>query len=352
MRQLRDAISTWCAAGQRIAAATLVMSDGSTPHQLGLSMATSESGDTAGALSGGCVDADVVLACDRVLAGGSSEVLTFGVDDNDGTSGLVCGGVITVWVHELTPSVAVALTGATGAAVLTRRLAGRIHQSAVTLTEATQYDCHDTIPDPACAVAAQWLLGSRSRTEFLESPDGSQTFLEAFGRRQLLVVVGSSGYTEALCAQLALLGFETVVIEPRPRFAAGITFADEAVGSWPDKAIEKLSEHGKLDAHSAIVVCTHDPKFDEPALLAALGTPAGFIGALGSRTTSADRLARLRSRGVPEATLRRIHMPVGLDLGAASPAETAVSIAAQLIAARHGRSGAPLRDTSGRLHDR
>ncbi len=352
MRQLRDAISAWCAAGRRIVGATLVSSDGSTPHQLGLSLVAVDSGEAVGALSGGCVDADIVLACDRVLAGGPAEVLRFGVDADVGTSELVCGGAIPVWVHELTATVQQAISGGEEAVVLTRRAGRDITQIAVTLGEATDYGCGNTPTDADHAAAARWLLSSRRRTEFLDSEQDDRVFLETFGRRRLFVVIGSSGYTEALCAQAALLGYDTVVVEPRPRFAAGITFADEVIGSWPDVAIQKLAEHHRIDDRSAIVVCTHDPKFDEPALTAALTTSAGFIGALGSRTTSAARLARLRALGVSEASLQRIKSPVGLDLGGASSAETAVSVAAQIIATDRGRSGAPLQETSGPLHAR
>lgn len=314
-------------------------------------MVTSEAGDTVGALSGGCVDADIVLACDRVLAGGPAEVLRFGTDD-DGVSELACGGSLTVWVHEIDPGVVSAIVGASDAAVLTELAGEGIRQFAVSISEATAYDCGLPAMDPARAIAAPWLLKSRRRTELLETLDDRRIFLEVFGRRGLFVVVGSSGYTEALCAQADLLGYQTVVIEPRPRFAAGITCAGEVIGSWPDAALQKLTEHGRLDDRAAIVVCTHDPKFDEPALEAALATPAGFIGALGSRSTSADRCERLRARGIAEAALQRIHSPVGLDLGGASPAETAVSVAAQIIAVTRGRSAAPLRDTAGPLHAR
>lgn len=352
MGQLRDAVAAWLAADRRMVGATLVHSDGSTPHQLGLALVTADSGETVGALSGGCVDADIVLACDRVLAGGPPEVLTFGTDDDTGTSELVCGGAITVWVHELAGAAAAALVGRTDAAVLTWSTGRHVRQFAVSLTEAMDFECGKVGMHTARAEAARWLLNSGQRTRLLPSPDGGQMFLEAFGRRRLFVVVGSSGYTEALCAQAALLGYDTVVVEPRPRFAAGITCASEVIGSWPDAALEKLTEHGRLDERSAIVVCTHDPKFDEPALSAALRTPASFIGALGSRTTSAERFARLRAAGVPHTDLERIHSPVGLDLGGASPAETAVSVAAQMIAVARGRSAAPLRETSGPLHAR
>lgn len=351
VRQLRDAVATWSAADLRMAGATLVRSEGSTPHQLGLSLVVSESGDTAGALSGGCVDAEVVLACDRVLAGGPAEVLTFAAADEDG-AGLVCGGVITVWVHELDPVAVSAMFGAADAVMFTRRLGEEMRHGALTTTQATGLGRGPSGADPTAEAAARWLLGSRRRTEMADGPDGAELFFEAFGRRRLFVVVGSSGYTEALCAQASLLGYETVVVEPRPRFAAGISFADEVIGSWPDTALEKLAQHDRLDDRSAIIVCTHDPKFDEPALAAALRTPAGFIGAMGSRTTTAERLARLRARGIPEPALQRIHAPIGLDLGGATPAETAVSVAAQIISLAHGRSAAPLRLTSGPLHAR
>ena len=351
MRQLRDAVAAWIAADLRVAGATLVRSDGSTPHQLGLSLVVSGSGDTAGALSGGCVDADVVLACDRVLAGGPAEILTFGATDDDGAR-LVCGGVITVWVHELDLATVSAIAGTTDAVMFTRRHGSDVRHGAVTARLARELERGKSGADPTATAAARWLLRSRRRTEMLGDVDGAELFFEAFGRRRLFVVVGSSGYTEALCAQAALLGYETVVVEPRPRFAAGIAFADEVIGSWPDVALAKLAQHGRIDDRSAIVVCTHDPKFDEPALVAALDTPAGFIGAMGSRTTTAERLARLRGRGIPEPALRRIHAPIGLDLGGASPAETAVSIAAQMISVTSGRSAAPLRETSGPLHAR
>lgn len=350
MRQLRQAVAAWSAADLRMAGATLIRSDGSTPHQLGLALVTNESGDTVGAISGGCVDADVVLACDRVLACGPAEVLTFGADDGEFEAGLVCGGVITVWVHDLSPDAASAILGSADAAVLTRRFGGHVQQYAVNRSDAMDYKNAGADPESPRAVAARWLLDSRRRTELMDLPGGGQMFVEAFGRRPLFVVVGSSGYTEALCAQAALLGYESVVVEPRPRFAAGITCADEVIGAWPDAALEKLTAHGRLDATSAVLVCTHDSKFDEPALAAAVQTQAGFIGALGSRATNVERFARLRARGIPQTALQRINAPVGLDLGGATPAETAVSVAAQIIAVAHGRSAAPLRDTSGPLH--
>jgi xanthine dehydrogenase accessory factor len=313
-------------------------------------MVTAESGEAVGALSGGCVDADVLLACDRVHAGGVAEVLAFGSDDDAGQSELACGGTISIWIHELQPAAVSAILGGCDAAVLTRRIGLNIVQDAVPCYAAMDYACGKASTEPERAIAANWLLDSHSRAEFVELSNGDELFLEAFSRHRLFVVVGSSGYTAALCAQAALIGYDTVVVEPRPRFAAGITYADEVIGSWPAAALEQLTKDGRLDDRSTIVVCTHDPKFDEPALAAALRTPAIFIGALGSRITCAERFARLRAHGIPEHDLDRIHSPVGLDLGGASPAETAVSVFAEIISVATGRSALPLRNTSGPLH--
>lgn len=365
VRQLRDAVAAWSSAGLRMVGATLVRSEGSTPHQLGLTLVTNESGETVGALSGGCVDADIVLACDRVLAGGPPEILAFGADDEEiGLAQLACGGAITVWVHELDRAAVSGILSPSDAAVLTHLAGPHVQQLSVIHSEATAYEysgtyecsgtyaCTGSPLDPLRETAANWLLRASNRTELMPAPDGGEIFLESFGRRRLFVVVGSSGYSEALCVQASLLGYESVVVEPRPRFAAGITYADEVIGSWPDVALEKLAQRGRLDGKSAVVVCTHDPKFDEPALAVAVESSAGFVGALGSRATSADRFARLRARGIPEVALRRIHAPAGLDLGGASPAETAVSVFAQIIASASGRSASPLRDTAGPLHAR
>lgn len=356
-------MAAWTAQGLRIAGATVVGCDGSTPHQRGLALVTNERGDTAGALSGGCVDADVVLACDRVLAGSPGEVLIFGEADPGelGAPGLVCGGSITVWVHEISSRAAEVLTDAEEGVLITRRSQRGIEQSALTSREARELDCADAagaaaerreVVDEVRSRAAQWFMHSRSRTELLTPTDDEEVFLQAPGRRRLMIVVGSSGYTDALCAQARLLGYTCVLIEPRPRFAAGVTLADEVIGSWPDAAVAKLAQQERINGDTAVVVCTHDPRFDEPALLASLETTAGFIGALGSRRTTADRLDRLRERGVTPPQLERIHSPVGLDLGGATPAETAVSIMAHIISSRSGRSGVPLRETSGPLHAR
>lgn len=362
MTHLRDAIAAWSALGLRIAGATVVGCDGSTPHQRGLALVTNELGETAGALSGGCVDADVVLACDRVIAGDPGEMLVFGEADPDdlGAPGLVCGGSITVWVHEIGASAAELLASDDEGVIITRRAAGQIVQSALTPREALELEC--ALPDGATGEsgalqdartrAATWLRHGQSRTELFSPAADEQVFFEAAGRHRLLVVVGSSGYTDALCAQARLLGYETVLIEPRPRFAAGVTLADEVIGSWPEAAFAKLVAADRINRDSAVIVCTHDSRFDEPALVAALETSAGFIGALGSRRTSADRLARLRDRGVAPDHVERIQSPVGLDLGGATAAETAVSIMAHIIANRSGRTGAPLRQTQGPLHAR
>ncbi|MGB8466951.1 MAG: XdhC family protein [Terrimicrobiaceae bacterium] len=149
-----------------------------------------------------------------------------------------------------------------------------------------------------------------------------------------------------------MLDYEVVVCEPRRRFAAATISADKVDGSWPNACIEKLAAAGRLGAGSVIIVCTHDRKFDEPALLAAVRSSAGFIGALGSRRTREDRRVRLLAAGLSESEVSRIRSPVGIDLGSETPAETAVSIFAETIAARRGGSGRPLTELSGAIHGR
>ncbi|MFN8124996.1 MAG: XdhC family protein [Candidatus Nanopelagicales bacterium] len=350
MFRLREAVGAWSAAGQRIAAATVVRVAGSTPHQLGLAVVVNQSGDVVGAVSGGCVDGEIALACDRVLAGGAPEVLTFAEASDDlGSVGLVCGGELTVWVHRLGDDAIRVLTGP-GVGALVTAADGAL-SGGMTSAEAEEIlvGCsgNDRPGDDRDHHVARWIAGSTVRTEW----DG-EVFLEAVGRRRTFVIVGASGYTDALCGQAALLGYETVLIEPRPRFAAGITCADEVLGSWPDAALDKLAAAGRIDRDAAIVVCTHDAKFDEPAVEAALRTSAGFIGALGSRRTTADRRQRLLARGIRSRPWNGSRPRSDSSLGGSIPAETAVSIVAQIIASRHGRVPEPLRDTTGPLHAR
>ena len=319
-----------------------------------------DAGKVAGAFSGGCVDGEIALACDEVLTTGKPRSLRFGPDDSVlGTGGLVCGGEILVWMYQLSKELGRALsTAPEGQFVLSSNWSHdreQLRQLVIDReTAATMAKCRgvdDALgPDNQAGRAASFLLIDRKRTRLAALPTGETEFLERIGNRELALIIGESGFTDALCRLARLLDYEVVVCEPRRRFAASIVSADEVLGSWPNVCIEKLAAAGRLGAGSVIIVCTHDRKFDEPALLAAIRSSAGFIGALGSRRTREDRRARLLAAGLSEAEVSRIRSPIGIDLGSETPAETAVSVFAEIIAARNGRSGRALTELSGAIH--
>jgi xanthine dehydrogenase accessory factor len=200
-------------------------------------------------------------------------------------------------------------------------------------------------PDALAALAPEALR--RGRSHVLEH-DGATIFADVYGPPPRLLVYGAIDTAEALCRAASLLGWRTIVADARARFATSerIPSADELLVAWPEEAIE----HVQPDLGTAIVVLTHDDKFDLPMLTAALGSDAFYVGALGSRRNQERRRGLLREAGIPEAGLDRISGPCGLDLGAESPAETALSMLAEILATRAGRSGGPLKDAPHRIH--
>jgi xanthine dehydrogenase accessory factor len=327
---LRARLTCWIDAGRRVAAASLVESAGSTPHALGLALLVNDRGDVAGAISGGCVDGVVIEAADETLLTGRPRALAFGADGGlFGHPGLVCGGTLRVWIYELPAVVARALLS--GTADLTLRGLPDVGPEHVEATASTA-------PEDA----------PRIRTATL--PTGECEFRERFGERDTVLIIGQSGFTDALVRMARLLGREVIVCEPRRRFAAAVADADLVLHDQPDQCVQKLEADGRLSPRSAIIVCTHDRKFDEPALLAAVRSSAGFIGAMGSRKTTAERRARLAALGVTNSELARIHAPLGLDLGGETPAETALSVFAEILLETKGRTGQPLGELDGSIH--
>jgi xanthine dehydrogenase accessory factor len=206
-------------------------------------------------------------------------------------------------------------------------------------------DRGETVGDAPVGLAA--LAPELRRNELVEH-DGLKVFAEVFGPPPRLVVVGATDTAEALCGSAKLLGWRTICVDARARFATSerIPSADELVVEWPDEALARIDP----DHNTAVAVLTHDEKFDVPALQAALRTDAFYIGAIGSRKTQARRRERLLEAGLTEAELDRIHGPAGLDLGADTPAETALSILTEALAVRAGRPGTPLKTAAGRIH--
>ena len=285
-----------------------------------------------GSVSGGCVESEVYEACRGVLRGDAPQLLTYGISDEQAFQvGLPCGGEIDVFVQEED-----------------RELAGRIEllgdRRAVLFTELKNGTQRLAVEgdDP---IADELLRGGHSKVVEL---DGQRVFADVFGPPPRLLVFGAVDTAEALCAAAKRLGWRTIAADARGRFATAerIPSADELIVAWPEEVLARV----RPDHATAVVVLTHDEKFDLPALTGVLATDAFYIGALGSRRNQEKRRERLLEAGVSEEALERMHGPAGLDLGAHSPAETALSILAEILAVRAGRAGGALRESAQRIH--
>jgi xanthine dehydrogenase accessory factor len=334
VREILPELDRWRARGDRIALARVVATRRSAPRPVGSKLIVSETGELAGSISGGCVESEVVEAAREVLAGAEPRLLTYGISDDMALSvGLPCGGEIDVWVDE-------------PGAELLGELAGvaRSERRAVffvDLEDGTQRLVADGDDE-----AADELIRS-GHSKVLEL-DGRRVFADVFGPPPRLFVYGAVDTADALCAAAKAIGWRTIVADARARFATPerLPHADEIVVAWPDEALA----HVEPDHTTAVVVLTHDDKFDLPLLTGALATEAYYIGALGSRRNQERRRERLLEAGLDEEQLERISGPAGLDIGAHTPAETAVSMLAEIMAVRAGRYGGRLRDSSGRIH--
>jgi xanthine dehydrogenase accessory factor len=321
--ELGDQIARWRARGDRVALATVVATRRSAPRPVGSKLVVSERGELLGSVSGGCVESDVAVQAADVIADGAPRLLTYGIDDDQAWSvGLPCGGEIDVFVERFEAELpdpgepAVALTVLEGERAGERRIVG---------------------PEAVEPGASRVL-----------ELDGEKVFAEVLGPPPRLVVVGATDTAEELCRAAKALGWRTAVADPRPALVTRerLPSPDELVTAWPGEALEELAP----EADTAVVVLTHEERLDVPALTTALGSDAFYIGAIGSRRTQERRRERLLEAGVGEEELERIAGPAGLDLGAHSPAETAVSILAEVLAVRAGRPGGRLVERSGPIH--
>jgi xanthine dehydrogenase accessory factor len=302
--------------------ATVVATRSSAPRPVGSKLIVRENGSIEGSVSGGCVESDVVVAAQEVRETGVPRLVTYGITDDMAFSvGLPCGGEIDVFVEPL----------------------GKQVDFGVVLTVVRGEGVGEKLDDPELARAAL----RRGRSHVIELDDRS-VFADVFAEPPRLFVYGAVDTAEALCASAKLLGWRTIVADARPRFATAerIPSADELLVLWPEEALAQVAP----DAATAIVVLTHDDKFDLPLVRGALATDAFYVGWLGSRRNQERRRGLLAEAGVAEDELDRISGPSGLDVGADSPAETAVSILAEILAVRAGRSGGRLRDAKARIH--
>ena len=301
------------------AVATVVATRRSAPRPVGSKLVVYESGRLLGSVSGGCVESDVAAQALEVIAGGEPRLITYGItDDQAWEVGLPCGGEIDVFVQRLEPELPVDGNGAR-----------------LTALEGPR-------------TGEQWLADDVEGPSRVLELDGEKVFAEVFELSPKLVVIGATDTAEELCRAAQALGWRTFVADPRPGLVTRerLPSPDDAIVAWPDDDRVKA----ELDGKTAVVVLTHEERLDVPALTAALESEAFYVGAIGSRRTQEKRHARLLEAGVSGERYERLSGPAGLDLGADSPAETAVSILAEILAVRAGRAGGRLVDRSGSIH--
>ncbi|MXO39501.1 XshC-Cox1 family protein [Mycobacterium kansasii] len=362
-------MSIW-RAGDTAGLATVVRTLRSAPRPPGAAMVVAPDGSVSGSVSGGCVEGAVYELATEVVQSGAPRLERYGVSDDDAFAvGLTCGGIIDVFVESVSQSTfpelgAVARDIAAHrpvaiATVITHPDTQWVGRRLVVHPDAIAGSLGSERADAAVVDDARGLL-ALGRNEILEyGPDGQrrgegmEVFVSSYAPRPRMLVFGAIDFAAALARQGSFLGYRVTVCDARAVFATSVRFptADEVVVEWPHRYLAAQAEAGAVDERTVICVLTHDPKFDVPVLEVALRLPrVGYVGAMGSRRTHDDRLRRLRAVGLTDAELGRLSSPIGLDLGARTPEETAVSIAADIIARRWGGRGRPLAETDGRIH--
>jgi xanthine dehydrogenase accessory factor len=391
VRDILNKVTKWWEAGETFGLATVVSTYRSAPRDPGAALAVSPDGEVIGSVSGGCVEGAVYELSVDVSQTGSPVLQTYGVSDDDAFAvGLTCGGILDIFVEPVNQArfpelgeiaaavergepVAVAtVIGGPGQVGARRVIWGRPVSDQINTGHTAAGQTGPDESDDGWHVGASGTLGSGARLDAAVDDDvrgmlaqgvtgirrygahgerrGDElsVFVNAFAPPPRMLVFGAIDFAAAVARVGKFLGYHVTVCDARQVFATKSRFpdADEVIVEWPHRFLAGTS----IDSRTVICVLTHDPKFDVPLLEVALRTPAGYIGAMGSRRTHDDRIERLREVGLTEAELARLRSPIGLDLGARTPEETAVSIAAELIQLRWGGSGQPLTATEGRIH--
>ncbi|MEU0410039.1 XdhC/CoxI family protein [Streptomyces griseorubiginosus] len=367
MLDIADELHRWVEQGRDFAVATVVAVGGSAPRQPGAALAVDADGTAIGSVSGGCVEGAVYELCQQALKDGESVLERFGYSDEDAFAvGLTCGGVIDILVtpvragDPVRPVVTAALEAAVrGESAATARIVsgpGELVGRALVVRPESSYGGFGAHPelDRTVAAEARAFLDA-GRTGTLEiGEQGSRcgapltVLIESSVPPPRMIVFGAIDFASALVRIGKFLGYRVTVCDARPVFATKARFpeADEVVVEWPHTYLERT----ETDARTVLCVLTHDAKFDVPLLRLALKLPVAYVGAMGSRRTHLDRNERLREVGVTELELARLRSPIGLDLGARTPEETALSIAAEIVANRRGGSGVSLTGAHTPIH--
>jgi xanthine dehydrogenase accessory factor len=355
----------WIAEGRRMAVATLIETVGSAPLEPGAMMLVDSEGNIEGSVTGGCVEGALAEEAQRVLDGAAPSVKTYGISDQQAADvGLMCGGTVHVFVDapdeesaEVLDEVLAAVLQGRSAAISTlldgpnagRRI-GLVDGEAGGSLGATEL-LDRTVRREMSGMLSQGMTALRHY-----GADGAamgsdlRVHVQAFAEAPSMVIFGAIDFSVATAALAQQLGYRVTIVDAREPFVSSPRFSDvaEVVVDWPDRYLDSR----ELDGRDVVLVFTHDPKFDEPALISALRSGAGYVGALGSRRTHRMRQERLREAGVPEEEIERIAAPCGLDIGARTPAETAVSILAEVIAVQNMRPGDSLAESRGPIHPR
>jgi xanthine dehydrogenase accessory factor len=363
MRDVLADIRRWYAAGETFGLATVVETFRSAPRPPGAAMAVSAGGEVVGSVSGGCVEGAVYELAQQVIGTGDPVLQRYGVSDDDAFAvGLTCGGIIDVFVEPVSRATAPELSAVFDSIERAQPVAlatiiggpGRIGARLTIWPDRRTGSLGSERLDDAVTDDARGVLEHGTTTVLRYGAEGQRrqddlaVFVQSFAPPPRMLVFGAIDFAAAMARTGTFLGFSVTVCDARPIFATAKRFpgVDEVVVDWPHRYLSRTA----VDARTVICVLTHDPKFDVPLLKVALRTPAGYIGAMGSRRTHDDRLKRLRDEGLTEEELARLRSPLGLDIGARTPEETAVSIAAEIVQTRWGGTGRPLTALDGPIH--
>jgi xanthine dehydrogenase accessory factor len=374
MRDVLDALLPWWQAGESVGVGTVVGTWSSAPRAPGAAMLVGPGGAAVGSVSGGCVGGAVYELAEQVLADRSPVLQRYGVSDDDAFAvGLTCGGILDVFVEVVDKQsfpqlVDVAADIEAGRPVATATVVShedpawvgrRLVVRPEGVDQAVQGSLGSDRADSAVAADARGLLANGRNETLHYGPDGQRrgegmaVFVSSYAPKPRMLVFGAIDFAAAVARIGSFLGYHVTVCDARPVFATRTRFpeADEVVVKWPHRYLKEEAAAGRVDGRSVMCVLTHDPKFDVPVLEIALRLPdLAYVGAMGSRRTHDDRVKRLVEAGLTDEELARLSSPIGLDLGARTPEETAVSIAAEIIATRWGGQGEPLAALSGPIH--
>ncbi|MEU9981554.1 XdhC/CoxI family protein [Streptomyces sp. NPDC050856] len=363
MLDIAEELTRWVEQGRDFAVATVVAVGGSAPRQPGAALAVDSEGTAVGSVSGGCVEGAVYDLCRQAIEDGQTVLERFGYSDEDAFAvGLTCGGVIDILVTPVRGGVCPAALSAAAsgeAAALARITDGpaELLGQALLVRPDGSYEGalggHPQLDRTAAAEARALLDAGRTGTVVI-GEEGSRCgrpltlLVESSVPAPRMIVFGAIDFASALVKVGKFLGYHVTVCDARPVFATPARFpeADEIVIEWPHRYLAAT----RVDSRTALCVLTHDAKFDVPLLRLALRLPVAYVGAMGSRRTHEDRNERLRAVGVTELELARLRSPIGLDLGARTPEETALSIAAEIVAERRGGTGVPLTGAHTPIH--